>query len=172
MSGDHSRHAPGQYHYLSRFPRHPDFSVYRRQALEPGPSNDHLINVRRSRSEICAFFVMSRRSGEFLTNFLAFLRNAIPPKIRAASVPSADDLPSRKDSSISPTNRLNGKIYMDTKEARSNMDAAGTLAKDLTKAYPRSPRETRSGYVIAARTRTSAEQLLPGPSVNITLIVR
>jgi hypothetical protein len=68
-----------------------------------------LIGVGRPRSEICAFFVMSRRSGEFLTNFLTFLRNAIPPEIRAASVPLPDDPPSCKDVPISPTNRLNSK---------------------------------------------------------------
>jgi hypothetical protein len=35
--------------------------------------------------------VVSRQLGEFLTNFLASLRNAIPPEMRAASVPLADN---------------------------------------------------------------------------------
>jgi hypothetical protein len=67
-----------------------------------------------------------------------------------------------KDSPISPTNRLNSKLYMDTKETLSNTDAARTLAKDLTKDYPRSPRETLSGYVIAARTLDKCRAALAG----------
>jgi hypothetical protein len=51
---------------------------------------------------------------------------------------------------------------MDTKETRSNTDAARTLAKDLTKEYPRSPRETLSGYVIAARTLDKCRAALAG----------
>ena len=67
-----------------------------------------------------------------------------------------------KDSPISPTNRLNSKLYVDTKETLSNTDAARTLAKDLTKDYPRSPRETLSGYVIAARTLDKCRAALAG----------
>lgn len=37
-----------------------------------------------------------------------------------------------------------------------------TLALDLTKAYPRSPRETLGGYVIAARTLDRCRALLNG----------
>jgi Domain of unknown function (DUF5069) len=53
---------------------------------------------------------------------------------------------------------------MDTKETRSNTDAARALAKDLTKDYPRSPRETLSGYVIAARTLDKCRATLAGTS--------
>jgi Domain of unknown function (DUF5069) len=58
--------------------------------------------------------------------------------------------------------RLNSKLYMNTKETLSNTDAARTLAKDLRKDYPRSPRETLSGYVIAARTLDKCRAALAG----------
>ena len=41
---------------------------------------------------------------------------------------------------------------MDRKNDSINNHAVTDLAKDLTKDYPRSPRETLCGYVIAART--------------------
>ena len=105
---------------------------------------------------------MSRRSGEFPIDFLPSLRNAIPPKIKAPSIPLADDPSSCKDSAISPTNRLNSKRHMDTKRQSINTDAARALAKDLTMVYPRSPRETLSGYVIAARTLDKCRATLAG----------
>lgn len=37
-----------------------------------------------------------------------------------------------------------------------------TLASDLTKTYPRSPRETLGGYVVAARTLDKCRALLAG----------
>jgi hypothetical protein len=51
---------------------------------------------------------------------------------------------------------------MDTKRQSINTDAARSLAKDLTMVYPRSPRETLSGYVIAARTLDKCRATLAG----------
>jgi Domain of unknown function (DUF5069) len=51
---------------------------------------------------------------------------------------------------------------MDTERHSTNMDATRALAKDLTKEYPRSPRETLAGYVIAARTLDKCRATLVG----------
>jgi hypothetical protein len=51
---------------------------------------------------------------------------------------------------------------MDTKRDSINTNAMRPLAKDLTKDYPRSPRETLSGYVIAARTLDKCRATLAG----------
>jgi Domain of unknown function (DUF5069) len=58
--------------------------------------------------------------------------------------------------------RLDRKLHMDTKRDSINTDAMRILAKDLTKDYPRSPRETLSGYVIAARTLDKCRATLAG----------
>jgi Domain of unknown function (DUF5069) len=44
----------------------------------------------------------------------------------------------------------------------SDAKAVAALAKDLTKDYPRSPRDTLSGYVIAARTLDKCRATLAG----------
>jgi len=44
----------------------------------------------------------------------------------------------------------------------SNLEAVRTLAKDLTKTYPRSPRETLGGYVIGARCADKCRAFLLG----------
>jgi len=51
---------------------------------------------------------------------------------------------------------------MDTERNEISMDAITALAKDLTKDYPRSPRETLAGYVIAARTLDKCRATLAG----------
>jgi hypothetical protein len=51
---------------------------------------------------------------------------------------------------------------MDTEKNVISMDATTALAKDLTKDYPRSPRETLAGYVIAARTLDKCRATLAG----------
>src|SRR6516162_7240101 len=51
---------------------------------------------------------------------------------------------------------------MDTKRDSINTNAMRPLAKDLTKDYPRSPRETLSGYVIAARTLDKCRATIMG----------
>jgi Domain of unknown function (DUF5069) len=58
--------------------------------------------------------------------------------------------------------RLDRKLHMDIKRDSINTDAMRTLAKDLTKDYPRSPRETLAGYVIAARTLDKCRATLAG----------
>src|ERR1700746_1978004 len=54
------------------------------------------------------------------------------------------------------------RLPMDTERHSINMDATRALAKDLTKDYPRSPRETFGGYVIAARTLDKCRATLAG----------
>ncbi|MCC6141576.1 MAG: DUF5069 domain-containing protein [Nitrospira sp.] len=44
----------------------------------------------------------------------------------------------------------------------SNLEAVRMLAKDLTKTYPRSPRETLGGYVIGARCADKCRAFLLG----------
>ena len=51
---------------------------------------------------------------------------------------------------------------MDRKNDSINNHAVTALAKDLTKDYPRSPRETLCGYVIAARTLDKCRASLAG----------
>jgi hypothetical protein len=51
---------------------------------------------------------------------------------------------------------------MDAKSHSIDTDATRALAKDLTKDYPRSPRETLAGYVIAARTLDKCRATLAG----------
>jgi hypothetical protein len=51
---------------------------------------------------------------------------------------------------------------MDTQKDSINIDATRALAKDLTKDYPRSPRETLAGYIIAARTLDKCRAALAG----------
>jgi hypothetical protein len=51
---------------------------------------------------------------------------------------------------------------MDRKKVLINNHAVTDLAKDLTKDYPRSPRETLCGYVIAARTLDKCRASLAG----------
>src|ERR1700758_5088556 len=51
---------------------------------------------------------------------------------------------------------------MNSKIPSINTEAVVAFAKDLTKDYPRSPRETLSGYVIAARTLDKCRATLAG----------
>jgi hypothetical protein len=51
---------------------------------------------------------------------------------------------------------------MNNKKESINNHAVMALAKDLTKDYPRSPRETLCGYVIAARTLDKCRATLAG----------
>ena len=51
---------------------------------------------------------------------------------------------------------------MDAKRDSINIDLTKALAKDLTRDYPRSPRETLAGYVIAARTLDKCRAALAG----------
>jgi hypothetical protein len=51
---------------------------------------------------------------------------------------------------------------METTTETTNTNSVITLAKDLTKDYPRSPRETLGGYVIAARTLDKCRATLAG----------
>jgi hypothetical protein len=51
---------------------------------------------------------------------------------------------------------------MNNKKESINNHAVTALAKDLTKDYPRSPRETLCGYVIAARTLDKCRATLAG----------
>jgi hypothetical protein len=51
---------------------------------------------------------------------------------------------------------------METNTESINLNALRAKAKDLTKDYPRSPRETLSGYVIAARTLDKCRATLAG----------
>jgi len=54
------------------------------------------------------------------------------------------------------------KIDMDGKKDSINSHTMTALAKDLTKDYPRSPRDTLGGYVIAARTLDKCRATLAG----------
>ena len=51
---------------------------------------------------------------------------------------------------------------MDTQTHTVSADAVRALAKDLTKDYPRSPRDTLAGHVIAARTLDKCRATLAG----------
>jgi hypothetical protein len=51
---------------------------------------------------------------------------------------------------------------LDTSQVTINPDRVKDLAKDLSKDYPRSPRETLGGYVIAARTLDKCRATLAG----------
>lgn len=53
-------------------------------------------------------------------------------------------------------------LDMNSKIPSINTEAVVAFAKDLTKDYPRSPRETLSGYVIAARTLDKCRATLAG----------
>jgi Domain of unknown function (DUF5069) len=54
------------------------------------------------------------------------------------------------------------QLHMNSKIPSINTEAVVAFAKDLTKDYPRSPRETLSGYVIAARTLDKCRATLAG----------
>jgi hypothetical protein len=51
---------------------------------------------------------------------------------------------------------------MDTNKVTTNTRTVTDLAKNLSKDYPRSPRETLGGYVIAARTLDKCRATLAG----------
>lgn len=53
-------------------------------------------------------------------------------------------------------------INMNTNKLTTNTHAVRELAKNLSKDYPRSPRETLGGYVIAARTLDKCRATLAG----------
>ena len=53
-------------------------------------------------------------------------------------------------------------INMNTNKLTTNTHAVSDLAKNLSKDYPRSPRETLGGYVIAARTLDKCRATLAG----------
>jgi len=53
-------------------------------------------------------------------------------------------------------------LDMNSKIPSINTEAVAAFANDLTKDYPRSPRETLSGYVIAARTLDKCRATLAG----------
>src|ERR1700740_2236342 len=53
-------------------------------------------------------------------------------------------------------------LDMNSKIPSINTEAVVAFAKDLTKDYPRSPRETLAGYVIAARTLDKCRATLAG----------
>jgi hypothetical protein len=89
-----------------------------------------------------------------------------------------NERPTDKASLIPPTNRNKPPpaALLQTSDARRlceslnmnktidspNPKAVAALAKDLTKDYPRSPRDTLSGYVIAARTLDKCRATLAG----------
>src|SRR5260370_7451039 len=53
---------------------------------------------------------------------------------------------------------------MDTNKVTTNTRTVTDLAKNLSRDYPRSPRETLGGYVIAARTLDKCRATLAGTS--------
>jgi hypothetical protein len=61
---------------------------------------------------------------------------------------------------------------MDTNKVTSNTNTVRDSAKNLSKDYLRSPRETLGGYVIAARTLDKCRATLAGTPENTTLTVR